>query len=108
MGFTNGPCEDKEWRYQICVDYRKLNELTKKDSCPLLRVDTTIDLKSGNWQVELEEQDRKKTASTTGNGLWQFNMMAFSLCNAPATFERSMDNILDDLRCLVYLDDMIV
>jgi len=69
---------------------------------------STQDLKSGYWQVELAEQDRKKTASTTGSGLWQLNVMAFSLCNAPATFERLMDNILDDLRCLVYLDDMIV
>lgn len=40
-------------------------------------------------------------------GLWQFNVMAFHLCHAPATFERLMDTILGDLRCLVYLDDMI-
>ena len=104
---------------RFCVDYRNLNELTKKDSYPLLRVDrtldalsgsswfSTLDLKSGYWQVEVEEQEREKTAFTAGNGLWQFNVMAFGLCNAPATFERLMDNILGDLRCLVYLDDMI-
>lgn len=96
-----------------------MNELTKKDSYPLPQVDTTLDalsgsswfsildLKSGYWQVEVEEQDREKTAFTAGNGLWQFNVMAFGLCNAAATFERLMENILGDLRCLVYLDDMI-
>ena len=68
---------------------------------------SVVDLKSGYWQVEVEEQDREKTAFTAGNELWQFNLMAFGLCNAPATFERLMDNILGDLRCLVYLDDMI-
>lgn len=57
--------------------------------------------------MEVEEQDREKTAFTAGNGLWQFNVIAFGLCNAPATFERLMDNMLGDLRCLVYLDDMI-
>lgn len=57
--------------------------------------------------MEVEEQDREKTAFTAGNWLWQFNVMAFGLCNAPATFERLMDTILGDLRCLVYLDDMI-
>ena len=104
---------------RFCVDYQKLKELTKKDSYPLPRVDTTfdalsgsswfstLDLKSGYWQVEEEEQDHEKTAFTAGNGLWQFNVMAFGLCNEPAMFERLMDNILGDLRCLVYLDDMI-
>ena len=109
----------KDGGTRFCVDYQKLKELTKKDSYPLPRVDTTfdalsdsswfstLDLKSGYWQVEEEEQDHEKTAFTAGNGLWQFNVMAFGLCNAPVMFERLMDNILGDLRCLVYLDDMI-
>ena len=57
--------------------------------------------------MEVEEQDREKTAFTAGDGLWQFNVMAFRLCSAPATFEQLMDNILGDLRCLVSLDNMI-
>lgn len=57
--------------------------------------------------MEVEEQDREKTVFTTGNGLWQFNEIAFGLSYAIATFERLMNNILGDLRCLVYLEDMI-
>ena len=82
----------KDGGTRLCLDYRKLNELIKKDSHPLPRVDvlsgsswfSTLDLKSGYWQVEVEEQDREKTAFTAGNGLWQF--------------DRLMDNILGDLR----------
>lgn len=97
--------------------------MIKKDSYPLPRVDTslhsfhgsiwfsTLDLKSGYWQVEMSEQDKEKTAFTTGQGLWQFVVMPFGLSNAPATFERLMELVLVDLPwtvCLVYLDDIIV
>lgn len=80
MGFTGGPHKKKDGGTIFIVDCRKLNELTKKDSYPLPRVDTTLDalsglswfstldLKSGYWQVEVEEQDREKTAFTAGNG----------------------------------------
>ena len=79
--------KDGNWRF--CVDYRKLNDVTKKDSYPLPRVDdtldrlagmqwfSTLDLKSGYWQVEMEAKDKEKTAFTTGNGLWQFKVMPF-------------------------------
>ena len=102
------------------MDYRKLNDLTKKDSYPLPRIDSTLDelagstwfstldLKGGYWQAEVEEKDREKTAFSVGNGLWQYNVMVFGLCNAPGTFERLMENLLGDLRCLIYLDDVTV
>ena len=86
----------KDGTTRFCVDYRKLNHVTKKDSYPLPRIDDTLealagakwfsslDLKSGYWQVELHS-DKEKTAFTAGRGLWQ-RVMPFVLCNAPATF----------------------
>ena len=113
----------KDGTTRFCVDYRKLNHVTKKDSYPLPRIDDTLealagakwfsslDLKSGYWQVELHPDDKEKTAFTAGRGLWQFRVMPFGLCNAPATFERLMEQILTGLPltvCLVYLDDILV
>ena len=72
---------------------------------------STLDLKSGYWQVELEESAKEKTAFSYGKGLWQFNVMPFGQCNAPATFERLVESVLAHMpweTCLVYLDDIIV
>lgn len=73
---------------------------------------STLDLKSGYWQVQIAEKDRCKTAfSILGGGMWQFKVMSFGLANAPATFERMMEKILSGLSwkiCMVYLDDIIV
>ena len=71
---------------------------------------STLDLASGYWQVSLSPEVRCKTAFATHSGLFQFRVMPFGLCNAPATFERLMDQVLQGLRwsrCLVYLDDII-
>ena len=107
---------------RLCVDYRRLNLATVKDAYPLPRIDdtldmlagmrwfSTLDLSSGYWQVSLSPEARCKTAFATHSGLFQFKVMPFGLCNAPATFERLMDWVLQGLRwsgCLVYLDDTI-
>ena len=97
--------------------------MTKKDSYPLPHIDETIeklagckwfstlDLPSGYWQVQMDPKDTEKTAFSTGTGLWQFKVMPFGLCNAPATFERLMERVLQGLPtqvCLIYLDDILV
>ena len=113
----------KDGSLRLCVDYRKLNNVTRRDSFPLPNIDdilaaltgaqwfTTLDLASGYWQVEVEPNDREKTAFALPTGLYEFQTMPFGLVNAPATFQRLMQIVLHDLypnKCLIYLDDVIV
>ena len=113
----------KDGSTRFCIDYRKVNSVTHKDAYPLPRVDdtldtlvgsiwfSTIDLKSGYWQVEVAPEHQEKTAFCTQDGLFEFNVMPFGLCNAPATFQRLMDCVLASLQwsnCLVYIDDIII
>lgn len=113
----------KDGSIRFCIDYRKLNHITRKDVYPLPRIDdtldtlsgakwfTTLDLLSGYWQVEVAAEDKEKTAFVNRDGLYEFNVMPFGLCNALATFQRLMDMVLSGLQwmhCLVYLDDVII
>lgn len=113
--------KDGSWRF--CVDYRRLNAVTKKDVYPLARVDdavdclhsasyfSSVDLRSGYWQIPMHPSDKEKTAFVTPDGLYEFNVMPFGLCNAPATFERFMDTVLRGLKwniCMCYLDDVVI
>ena len=100
-----------------------MNNVTRKDAYPLPRVDdildslagsqwfSTLDLISGYWQVEVNQDDQEKTAFCTPDRLFEFQVMPFGLCNAPATFQRLMELVLAGPQwttCLVYLDDVIV
>ena len=113
----------KDGSYRFCVDYRALNNVTVKDAYPLPKIDetldsltgakwfSTLDLYSGYWQVGVEGNDKAKTAFITRKGLFQFRVLPFGLCNAPATFEQLMEAVLAGLQwdiCLIYLDDIIV
>ena len=113
----------KDGTVRFCVDYRQLNAVTRFDAYPLPRIDETIeslggakyfstlDLLSGYWQVGLTEEAKLKSAFTTRRGLFLWNVMPFGLCNAPSTFERLMETVLQGLQwqtCLIYLDDIVV
>ncbi|VDI36317.1 Hypothetical predicted protein [Mytilus galloprovincialis] len=107
---------------RCCVDYRILNDVTKKDSYPIPRVDEcldslaggkffgSMDLNSGFWQIGMAPEDKEKTAFLTSLGLYQFTVMPFGLANSPSTFERLMENVLRGLQwkeLLLYMDDII-
>ena len=107
----------------FCIDYCKLNAVTKHDVFPLPRIDdsldllagtryfATLDLASGYWQVAMEDGSREKTAFTTQEGLFEFAVMPYGLCNAPVTFQRLMESVLAGIareKCVVYLDDILV
>ncbi|CAF5170284.1 unnamed protein product [Rotaria magnacalcarata] len=113
----------KDGTLRFCVDYRKLNSATIRDAYPIPRIDDTLDslqeakfvstlaLRSGYWQVEMDKNSREKTAFVTHKGLFEFNVMSFGLTSAPATFQRLMDIVLAGLKwqyCLVYIDDVVI
>ena len=114
----------KDGSLWFCIDFRRLNALTVKDSHPLPRICETLeslagaahystfDLNSGFWQVPMDDASKQYTAFTLGSmGPYECESMPFRLCNAPPTFQRLMQNCLGELNltyCLIYLDDVIV
>ena len=114
----------KDGSLHFCINLCHLNARMKKDSYPLPRIQeeleslvgaghfSCLDLKSGFWQIKMEEVSKQYTTFTVGNlGFFECNWMPFGLCNALATFQQLMQNCMGELNliyCLMYLDDLIV
>ena len=111
--------QKKNGSTRFCVNYQKVND----NAYPIPRIDetldtlagatlfSTLDLRSRYWQVEVDSKDQEKKAFCTPEGLFEFNVMPFGLCNAPATFQWLMDFVLAGLHwrnCLVYINDIVV
>lgn len=108
---------------RFCVDFRKLNQVTQKDSHPIPHLQdifdnlqgstifSTLDLRSGYHQIPVDPRDIEKTAFATHVGLFEFTRLPFGLCNAPAIFQRIMNRVLHGLTgqiCFVYIDDIVI
>ena len=116
--------QKKDSTLHFCVDFRCLNVHMKKDSYPLPHIQealesmagsayfSSIDFKSGFWQIKMALGLQQYMAFMVGNlGFYEFTRMLFGLCNAPATFQHLMQNTLGELNltyCVIYLDDVIV
>lgn len=114
----------KDGKHRFCIDFRVVNSVSEPDAYPLppiqatldklrgARCFTTIDLKSGYWQVPLAKESRPITAFTVpGRGLFQFRVMPFGLHAAPATFQRLLDKVIGPKMepfAFAYLDDIVV
>ncbi|MGH0117755.1 UNVERIFIED_CONTAM: hypothetical protein FKN15_039051 [Acipenser sinensis] len=112
----------KDGTTRFCVDFRRVNAISKFDAYPMPRVDelldrlgkarylSTLDLTKGYWQIPLESSSREKTAFATPDGLFHFQTMPFGLHGAPATFQRLMDRVLSPHHqyASAYIDDVVI
>ena len=113
----------KDGSTRMCIDYRQLNKLTRKDSYPLPVIQdvldclagskyfTTLDLRQGFYQLEVHENSKHLTAFVSKRGLYEFNRLPFGLCNSPASFVRMMEEVFRDTNwreLVCYLDDIII
>lgn len=113
----------KDGSIRLCIDFRKLNKITKQDSHPIPNINdlldsvngavifSSVDLASGYWQIKMDEASKEKTAFVTKYGLYQWKVMPFGLSTAPATFVKLIDLVLNELRyksVIMYIDDLVI
>ena len=117
----------RDGTHKFCVDYRKLNAITKPNTFPLPRIDdlldqlgqakyfSLVDLAAGYWQIRMGEQSKEKTAFATPQGLFEFCVMPFGLTNAPSVFQCLMNRVLMGLNpadgpgfVTIYIDDVLI
>ena len=113
----------KDGDIRLCIDYRKLNAVTKRPIYPMpdaqqlfnslegTKFYSSLDLSSGYYQVPMDEKDAEKTAFSTRKGHFHFMKMPFGLTGAPATFQTLMHKIFNEenwIKCIIYLDDILV
>jgi hypothetical protein len=113
--------KDNSWR--MCVDYRRLNSVTKKDCFPIPNIEDVMDMLKGAklfskldmfrgyYQVPIHSDSVEKTAFATKSGSYAFKVMPFGLTNAPSTFQRAVENILEEFighGVIVYFDDILI
>lgn len=113
----------KDGSVRLCIDFRKLNLQTIKDAYALPKLEdafsalagskwfSVLDLKSGYYQIEMEESDKQKTAFVCPLGFWEFHRMPQGITNAPSTFQRLMERCVGEMNLkevLVFIDDLII
>ena len=117
------PVKKKSGKIRICIDYRKLNSITKLNSYPLPNIEdtlmqfsntkffSTLDLLSGYHQIALDRTSMEKTAFSTDRGLYEYKVMPQGACNSPATFQNLMNVMLQGMashQASAYLDDILI
>ncbi|PIK44768.1 putative transposon Ty3-I Gag-Pol polyprotein [Apostichopus japonicus] len=119
---SSGVGKKEVWRARFCIDYRRLNLVTVKDSFPLSRIDesleamggsqffSSLDLSHGYFQIAMQPDSMPYTAFRVPWGLFEFERMPQGLCNSPSTFQRVMEIIFGDMnlsQLILYLDDIL-
>ena len=115
--------KEKDGKFRFFVDYRKLNSVSKEDVHRLPTMDdlidalqgskhfSTLDLRSGYWQLSVEPKDRAKATFVPPDGLWRILCLPFGVTGGPATFQRAIEIVLSGLTydtCFCYLEDIII
>lgn len=111
----------KNGKYRFVLNFRKLNEITKKDAFPIPLIEdifsdmegacifTSLDLANGYWQIALDDSSKEKTAFSANNNHFEFNVMPYGVCNGPSTFQRTIQQVLVGSNCLPpYIDDVVI